>query len=547
MEITVLKYLSQTPELLGRLVDLPLRVDALRRAGLVDPLRPDEGLRSVLAVRRYGPIAGPATLSAGRTPNATALVDERGPLSYADLDARSTALARAWQQRGLGADSVLAVLARDHRGLLDCMIAAAKLGAKLLLLNTGFSGPQLADVVAREGVDALAHDEEFTDLLDGVPAELPRYLAWQDGEPAADSLDGLIAATSSAPLSPPASPGGVVLLTSGTTGAPKGAPRHITGVLAASHFVERIPLRRGEATLIASPMFHATGLSQLIMALALGCTVVVRRRFDPEQTLRALREHRCTTLVVVPTMLARLLDLGPEALAEPGIRLRVILTAGSLLTPDVSNRAMDAFGEVVYNLYGSTEVAVATVATPAELRRAPGTAGRPPRGCVVRIYDEDGRRITEPEQRGRVFVGSELAFGGYTGGGHKEIVDGLLSSGDVGHFDATGLLFVDGRDDDMIVSGGENVFPGEIENLLVERADIADAAVIGVPDEKFGQRLRAFVVPSNGQQLDAEEIKSYVKANLARYKVPRDVVFTDELPRNATGKVLRGQLAEAED
>ncbi|HVV20335.1 MAG TPA: AMP-binding protein, partial [Pseudonocardiaceae bacterium] len=326
---------------------------------------------------------------------------------------------------------------------------------------------------------------------------------------------------------------------------PKGAPRHVTSALAATHLLERIPLQRGGAMFIASPMFHATGLSQLIVALALGSTVVVRRRFDPEATVRTIAEQRCTALIVVPTMLRRILDLGPESLSRHDTsRLRVILTAGSVLTPDVSNRTLDVFGDVLYNLYGSTEVAVATVATPTELRVAPGTVGKPPRGCVIRLYDGNGRRVRGVNERGRVFVGSELAFGGYTGGGHKEIIDGLLSSGDVGHFDERGLLFVDGRDDDMIVSGGENVFPVEIENLLVDRADVADAAVIGVPDPDFGQRLRAFVVPSDGAEPDAEELREHVRANLARYKVPREIVILPELPRNATGKVLRGKLAE---
>jgi fatty-acyl-CoA synthase len=165
---------------------------------------------------------------------------------------------------------------------------------------------------------------------------------------------------------------------------------------------------------------------------------------------------------------------------------------------------------------------------------------------VVRLYDKQGNRVTGADVKGRIFVGSELAFGGYTGGGHKEIIDGLLSSGDVGHFDASGLLFVDGRDDDMIVSGGENVYPAEIENLLLERTDIADAVVIGVEDADFGQRLRAFVVAAQGMTLVEAEIKAHVRANLARYKVPREVIFLEELPRNPTGKVLRRKLAEYE-
>jgi fatty-acyl-CoA synthase len=542
----VLRYVS---DVLAKLVDLPPRVDVLRRAGLFDPMRPDEGIRSILAVRRLGPVAGAAWIAARREPDSPAVVDELGTLTYGELDATTNAIARAWERRGLGPEPVLAVLCRDHRWLVACMVASAKIGARLLLMNTGFSGPQLAEVAGREGVSALIYDQEFTDLLDGVDADIPRYLGWcdDDRETSGDvpTLADVADTTSSAPLDGPSSPGGLVLLTSGTTGTPKGATRQVKSPLSATHLLERIPLRRGGAMFIASPMFHATGLSQLIVALALGSTVVVRRRFDPVATLRAVAEHRCTAMVLVPTMLRRILDLGSETVSRHDTHhLKVILTAGSALTPDVSDRALDVFGDVLYNLYGSTEVAVATVATPTELRAAPGTVGRPPRGCVVRLYDDDDHRVTGTNATGRLFVGSELAFGGYTGGGHKEIVDGLLSSGDVGHLDADGLLFIDGRDDDMIVSGGENVFPGEIENLLSSRDDVAEAAVIGVPDPDFGQRLKAFVVPAAGAELDADELRAFVRANLARYKVPREVEFLDELPRNQTGKVVKATLAD---
>src|SRR5205807_2185096 len=195
----------------------------------------------------------------------------------------------------------------------------------------------------------------------------------------------------------------------------------------------------------------------------------------------------------------------------------------------------------LYNLYGSTEVAWATIATPEDLRAAPGTAGRAPMGTVVKLLDADGREVA-PGEGGRIFVANEMMFEGYTGGGGKEIVGGLMSTGDVGHLDEGGRLFVDGRDDEMIVSGGENVFPREVEDLLAKHEEIEEAAVIGVPDEEFGQRLKAFVVRRDGAQLDEQDVKRYVKENLARFKVPRDIVFVQELPRNATGKVLKRVL-----
>jgi fatty-acyl-CoA synthase len=204
---------------------------------------------------------------------------------------------------------------------------------------------------------------------------------------------------------------------------------------------------------------------------------------------------------------------------------------------------MDTFGDNVYNLYGSTEVSLATIATPDELRAAPGTAGRPPRGVKVRIVDDEGRDVQQGTT-GRIFVVNESQFEGYTGGGNKEILDGYMSSGDVGHFDEEGRLFVDGRDDDMIVSGGENVFPREVEDLLADHDDVVEAAVLGVPDEEFGQRLKGFVVLKEGATSTEESLKNHVKTSLARYKVPREIVFLDELPRNPTGKVLKRVLAE---
>jgi fatty-acyl-CoA synthase len=220
-----------------------------------------------------------------------------------------------------------------------------------------------------------------------------------------------------------------------------------------------------------------------------------------------------------------------------------VFASGSALPGDLAVRWMDEFGENLYNMYGSTEVSIATVARPRDLRRAPGTAGKPARGCVVRLYGEDGEPVRQG-QTGRIFVGNSMLFEGYTGGGSKDQIDGLMATGDVGHFDEDGHLFVEGRDDEMIVSGAENVFPKEVEDVLARHPAVAEAAAIGVEDEKFGQRLRAFVALKSSQEASEEELKDHVKANLARYKVPRDIVFVDQLPRNPTGKVLKRELAE---
>jgi fatty-acyl-CoA synthase len=280
----------------------------------------------------------------------------------------------------------------------------------------------------------------------------------------------------------------------------------------------------------------------MFLSTALSSTLVLRRRFDPADTLRAISEHRASALIVVPVMLARMLELGAEAVSAHQLSsLRVIAVSGSALPGPLAQDVMDAFGEKLYNLYGSTEVAWATVASPQDLRAAPGTAGRPPRGTVVKILDPEWRELPAGSS-GRIFVGSEMLFEGYTGGGDKLRWGDLMSTGDVGHFDDCGRLFVDGRDDDMIVSGGENVFPSEVEDLLARLPGIREVAVVGVPDQEFGQRLRAIVALERDASLTERELQDHVRRNLARYKVPREVRFVDELPRNATGKVLKREL-----
>jgi acyl-CoA synthetase (AMP-forming)/AMP-acid ligase II len=517
--------------------------------GMAKPVRPDRALRALGALRRWGPTPAAAYgASAARYPEREAIVDERGTLTFAEVDGRTNALARGLRRAGVREGDDVAIMCRNHRGFVEATVACAKLGAGALYLNTAFAGPQIADVLRREDPVALIYDEEFADLVREGGEGRKRFVAWHEpGErPLAGSdarLRELIAAETQAPLDPPAEKGRVVILTSGTTGTPKGAPRKQPDSLEPlAALFSKIPLRARETTVIAAPMFHSWGFAHFTLALPLSSTLVLRRRFDPEDTLRAIAHHRASALAVVPVMLQRILELGPETISKYDLSsLRVIALSGSALPGELATRAMDALGDVLYNLYGSTEVAWATIATPADLRAAPGTAGRAPMGTAVKLLDAEGREMA-PGEGGRIFVANEMVFEGYTGGGNKEIVRGLMSTGDVGHFDAAGRLFVDGRDDEMIVSGGENVFPREVEDLLADHERIEEAAVVGVSDEKFGQRLKAFVVLREGATLDEEAVQEYVKANLARYKVPREVVFLEQLPRNATGKVLKREL-----
>lgn len=519
---------------------------------VVDPARPDVALRALGYNRQYGPQAALVIKGAAENPDRAAIVDEHGTLTYAQYEAQSNALARGLRSTGLKAGDVIAVLARDHRGLMLIISAAARAGLRLAMMNTGFAKPQFAEVCAREKVQAVFHDSEFTSLLDALPDDMPRYLTWVDDTDTipegAQTIDQLAAGRETKRVPPPAQQGGFIILTSGTTGLPKGATRSKVPSLATAMLVDRIPFQRRGTVVIASPIFHSTGFAMWSAGMSVGCTTVTMRRFDPENTLKLIADHKADMLVAVPTMLTRMLSLPAETLAKYDTSsLKSVVVAGSAVSPELSERFQDTFGDVLYNVYGSTEVAVATVATPQNLRTAPGTVGKPPVLTTVRLYDENDRLVEGVGVRGRVFVRAGAPFEGYSDGRTKQIIDGHLSSGDMGHWDGNGLLHIDGRDDDMIVSGGENVYPLEVENLLVTRDDVVEAAVIGVPDEEFGQRLRAFVVLSDGApEGDGEELtkdlKDFVRGNLARFKVPRDVVFLDTLPRNPTGKIVRREL-----
>jgi acyl-CoA synthetase (AMP-forming)/AMP-acid ligase II len=534
----------------GAISDAIFDAKVLREVGLLSPTSPGKTARilGVLARWRTQPGGGPA-IAAIRDPDGIAMQDELGEITWKDLHLRTNALADSLAGLGVDAGDGVGIMCRNHRGFADASMAAAKLGASILYLNTAFAGRQLVEVMEREGPQVLIYDEEFSGLLEGLPEDITRIVAWREnGEAGGHYLDDLIDRGDDSDRSPPESNPRFVILTSGTTGTPKGAQRsNPTGVTSAASLFDRIPYRAGETMMIAAPMFHSWGFLHFMVAIATRSTMVVRRKFDPEETLKATADSRAEVLAMVPVMMQRILELPEETLRSYDLSsLRIASLSGSALPGEMAIRWMDLYGDTVYNLYGSTEVAFATIATPEDLRAAPGTAGQPPRGTVVKIFDADGKELP-PGEVGRIFVGSDTAFEGYTGGGGKETIDGLLSSGDVGCFDAEGHLFVSGRDDEMIVSGGENVFPREVEDLLSEHKGIAEVAVIGVDDEEFGQRLKAFVVlKEEGADASEDDLKGYVKQNLARYKVPREIVFLDELPRNATGKVLKKDLRAME-
>jgi acyl-CoA synthetase (AMP-forming)/AMP-acid ligase II len=521
-------------------------IGVLAQTGLVRPLRPDKAVRIGERMVRWG--ISPALASASgaiQRPSDNAIVDEMGAVTFEQLHRRSNAVARALQGDGVGEGDGVAIMCRNHRHFVDATLACSKLGAVGLYLNTSFAGPQLAEVMKRERPAALIYDDEFAEILDAEDQDTRRYVGWSEGEMADPKLEEMVSSMDDDDLSPPSEHGRFTILTSGTTGTPKGAQRESpSGLVPLAALFSKIPHRVGEKMVIAAPLFHSWGFTHFILGLPLGATIVLRRKFDPEATLQAVAEHQADVLAVVPVMMSRILRLDDETRGRYDVSsLKITAASGSALPGELATKWMDEFGDNLYNLYGSTEVAWASIATPEDMRAAPGTAGRVPRGTVVKIVDDDGNEL-ETGETGRIFVGNDMSFEGYTGGEDKERLGDLLSSGDVGHFDEEGRMFVDGRDDEMIVSGGENVFPREVEDLLSDHESVDEAAAIGVDDEEFGQRLKAFVVTKDGKDVSEDELKGFVKENLANYKVPREISFLDELPRNSTGKVLKRELAE---
>ncbi len=518
-------------------------------------LEPPQNVAAMVAdIARWGEFGMIPALNARRTPNRTAVIDDFGEMTFAELDAAAHAVANGLLAMGVRGGDGVAILARNHRWFLVAVYGVARTGARIILLNSEFSGPQIKEVSEREGAKVIIYDDEYCAAVSKAEPELGKLRALgvnpDKDEPSGstdETLEDLIARSNDKPAPKATKHSSIIILTSGTTGTPKGANRSTPPTLAPiGGVLSHVPFKSGEVTSLPAPMFHALGYLHATIAMMLGSTLVLRRRFKPPIVLEDIEKHRATAIVVVPVMLSRMLDALEGMERKPDLSsLRIVFVSGSQLGAELANRALKELGPVVYNLYGSTEIAYATIARPQDLSINPATVGPVVKGVKVKILDDNGNELPQGEV-GRIFVGNFFPFEGYTGGGHKQIIDGLMSSGDVGYFDEHGLLYVSGRDDEMIVSGGENVFPAEVEDLISGHPEVIEATALGVEDKEWGHRLRAFVVKADGASVDEDAIKHYVRDNLARYKVPREVVFLDELPRNPTGKILKRELREIE-
>jgi fatty-acyl-CoA synthase len=518
-------------------------------------LEPPQNYAALVAdMRKWGEFGMLPALNARRNPNGAALIDEDGELTYAELDEAVHAVANGLLAKGVRGGDGVAILARNHRWFLIANYGAARAGARIILLNSEFSGPQIKEVSEREGAKVIIYDDEYADAVTKADPPLGKLRALgvnpdADGPSSStdETLEELIARSSKEPAPKATKRASIIILTSGTTGTPKGANRSSPPTLApVGGILSHVPFKSGEVTSLPAPMFHALGYLHATLAMFLGSTLVLRRKFKPPLVLEDIEKHKVTAMVVVPVMLSRILDALEKMDKKPDLSsLKIIFISGSQLGAELATRALKDVGPVIYNMYGSTEIAFATIAAPEHLERNAATVGPVVKGVKVKLLDDNGNEVAQGEV-GRIFVGNAFPFEGYTGGGHKQIIDGLMSSGDVGYFDEHGLLYVSGRDDEMIVSGGENVFPAEVEDLISGHPEVVEATAIGVEDKEYGHRLRAFVVKKDGADVNEDAIKGYVRDHLARYKVPREVIFLEELPRNPTGKILKRELREIE-
>ncbi|MEV6774225.1 AMP-binding protein [Nocardia sp. NPDC051030] len=514
-------------------------------SGVVLTFRPDKGLKQLGGIAKWGfSLAGGYAAAAGHSPQRLAVVDDRYSSTFEQLHARTNALAGALTQLGFAGSSV-GLLCRNNLSMVECMVGVGKAGVDSVLLNTGLAARQIEEIVYRHGLSAVFVDSEFEHLVRYLPPELPRFTTDdRPPEPGRTTIEDLIAMRQDPPRKPPKS-GRLVVLTSGTSGTPKGARRpHPKGFGTVAALLSRIPFGTNETMFIPAPLFHTWGLAALQISTPIRATVVLGDRFDAEDCLRRIAEHRVTALVVVPVMVNRILDLPTHVRARYDLSsLKIVASCGAPIAGATVVRFLDTFGDTLYNVYGSTEVSWASIADPADLRISPTTAGRPPLGTKIGVLDAN-RRPVPVGVVGRIFVGNHMLFDGYTDATPPDESDGMLDTGDIGYLDATGKLFVAGRDDEMIISGGENVFPRAVEEALSHLPQVSEVAVVGVPDHEFGQRLAAFVVKRPGSGLDSDMVRNYIRHRVSRFSVPRDVTFLEALPRNATGKILKRILAQ---
>ena len=497
-------------------------------------------------------------LHAHNNPNKIGLIDHRGSLTFKELNERANRLAHGLLDRDVEPGDGVAFMLDNNREFIETLGACGKIGASAVPVNTKFRVPEISVVLRNIQTRAIIFDVKYKELVMEAAKGLENSLVHRpfiatgvgDIPDNASAYEETLASASAdeVPLMGTHGGGRVIIHTSGTTGKPKGAERNLSraGLSSLAEILRMVPLRYDDVFAVASPMFHALGYGFATLAFSLGSTLCMMDRFDPELFLKIIEKNGVTATAVVPIMLRRILDQPSEVLDRYEVSsIRLMLSSGSHLPDPVRKKASNYFGPVMYNLYGATEIGWATIAKPEDYDRYPGTIGRPAPNVDITTLNE-AREETTVGVKGEIFVKNRLIFEGYSGKKQDDdrYWNGYYSVGDIGWKNQDGYLFVSDRKDDMIVSGGENIYPAEVENALEEHPDLEESAVVGAPDAEWGQVLKAFVVKHPGAEVAPEDLKAFLKARIANYKVPKNFIFIDALPRNAVGKILKKTLRE---
>jgi len=525
----------------------PRTVRTLWDAGAMDARSPLVLGRALPWIVGRGPSLGVVSqMNAAAVGGKVAIHDRNGSLTWAELDARANKVAHAFGASGVDPGDRVALLLRNGREMAEVALGAQKIGLVCCPLNTWAKPKELKVTLEQADPEILVYDSQHSEQLESCDTtriellhvgkddqaldDSRRYEDWIGHEP--DKAPPPFTRDRGTPK--------VVIHTSGTTGTPKGAQRDASaaGLGALANLVSVVPYRRDDVVFCPAPLFHSFGLATFTFATGLGATMVMPQKFDPEDSLRQIEEYRATAASFVPVMIQRILRLDDDVKNRYDLSsLRIVMASGSAMSPELRRAAMELFGDVLYDLYGSTEVGWVTIATPEDMKKHEKTVGKPVQGIEVAIFSKDGDRLPTNET-GELFVKSNILFEGYTSGESKDEREGYMSIGDLGRLDDDGYLFIEGRADDMVVVGGENVYPIEVEEVIESIAGVDEAAVLGVSDEEYGEVLAAFVVGS----VSEDEVVSRCKDELASYKVPKRVEVLDELPRTSTGKVLKREL-----
>lgn len=467
--------------------------------------------------------------AAGKYKNKTAVVDEREAVSYADLYRQSQNLADALQSDfGLSAGNKTAFLCRSHANLLRALCAAARIGSRLFLLNPEMTAEQFAALVERHQFDFLFYDREVTHLVSDDWAK-KSLVVFDENKPSVESVSKAKNQTNCKIKR--AFAGEIIVLTGGTTGTPKTARRKPSVFNFLNPFfalLTQLDLDKYQTVYIATPAYHGFGIAAIIIGMILGEKMFLLPRFDAAKACALIKENRIETVTVVPLMLQRMLNYDADALAS----IECIISGGAALNPALVAETQARLGDKLFNLYGTSEAGFSVIAAPEDLRRNPETIGKKIGGVNLAILDANDKPVPNGTI-GKICIKSRWSV---------KTDKNFVETGDLGFVDENGFLFLRGRTDEMIVSGGENVYPIELENIIVKHPSVQQVAVIGIPDQEFGQRLKAFVVSVPAANLTETEIKNWLAARVARFQMPAAVEFLEELPTTAIGKINKKAL-----